>query len=1050
VIRHANNLTCERVLFPVLLSLLMSVAISAHGNLRSGSFPVHLQSATATLVGTVVDEQDALIADVEISVTNPENGLQRQALTNSHGYFVVPLLPPGRYDITAKRQGFAMLEIKRVVLNVNDQRSLTFQLRVGRISESVVVDGASLINVSSSAVSTVVDRQFVENLPLNGRSFSTLIELTPGTVLTKTQGQFSVNGQRTNANYFTVDGVSANVAIGSGIKITQTAGGTLPAISALGTTSNLVSIDALQEFTIQSSTYAPEFGRMPGAQVATVSRSGTNQFHGTAFEYFRNDALDANDWFANSLGLGKAALRHNDFGGVLGGPIVGDKTFFFFSYEGLRLREPRVGITAVPGGNERDIAPSGLRPFLKAFPLPNGANLGEGLAEFDAGYSNPSSLDATSIRIDHAFNSKITLFGRYNYAPSSGSQRGGTPDSQTVSLNNSTSVLFKTVTITIGSTQIISPRLVNDLRANYSRNSGGNVWVLDNFGGAIPPSDSILFPPFASSADSIFDLVLGEKLGFVVGTNARNLQRQTNVVDNLSITKSSHQMRFGIDWRRLSPILDTSAYEQDVFFDGVAGALTGIPDFVQINGKTGKGTTNVTHFSAYAQDNWRVGKRLSLNYGVRWEYNPSASISAAKPPIIAVGLLENPSTIHLAPPGTSWHTNSENLAPRVGVAYQISQAPGRELVLRGGLGIFYDTAGRLAESVLGGTSLSSTSLSNVTFPLTLAQATPPSPSAPTPPYSLIPVFELGLKQPRTYEWNITVEQSLGSNQTITASYVGAAGRDLLRLERLFQPTPEFVAVNGVTNLATSDYHSLQLQYKRRLSRGLQTLASYTWAHSIDISSNDSFLNLPGSKLDPSKDRGSSDFDVRHLLAAGVTYDLSGPSENKFAAKVLSHWSIDSVFRTRTAFPVNIITDLRRRLFNVFGVQRPDLIVGVPLYLDDPNVAGGRRINRAAFSIPPTTRQGTLDRNALRGFPATQLDLAIHRQFSLGERRKVQLRAEFFNIFNHPNFADPEPNLSEGALFGQSIMMLGRGLGGLNPIYQIGGPRSIQLALKLQF
>jgi hypothetical protein len=1009
-----------------------------------------MQSVTATLTGVVVDENDAAIADVDLNVTNADTGLRREAVTDSQGYFVVPLLPPGRYNVAAKRQGFSTLEVNNVVLNVNDQRALKIQLKVGQISESVIVEGASLIQTESATVRTVIDRQFVENLPLNGRSFSTLIELTPGTVLAKEEGQFSVNGQRTDANYFTVDGVGANVAIDPFIQINQTAGGSIPAFSALGTTSNLVSIDALQEFTIQTSTYAPEFGRMPGAQVATVSRSGTNHFHGAIFEYFRNDALDANDWFANSKGLGKAALRQNDFGGVFGGPVVRDRTFFFFSYEGLRLREPRVGITAVPGVSERAGAPIRMQPFLNAFPLPNGPALGDGLAEFDASYSNPSSLDATSLRIDHAFSGRFTLFGRFNYAPSQATQRGGTPESQTVSLNSSTSVRFKTVTITVGSTQIVTPRVINDFRANYSRNAGGNIWFINNFGGAIPPADSILFPPFASSNDSIFDFVLGEEIGYLAGKNARNLQRQINVVDNLAIARGSHQMKFGIDWRRLSPILDSSEYSQSAsFFNGVSGALTGIADFVSVSGKTGKATTNVNNFSAYAQDNWKIGKRLSLSYGVRWEYNPSASITANNPPIIAVGMLENPSTIHLAPPGTSWNTNSNSFAPRIGAAYQISHRPGREVVLRGGFGIFYDTAGRLAGSVLGGTTSSGTFFSNVPFPLTLAQATPPAPTPPTPPYSQIPVFELGLKQPRTYEWNVAVEQSLGQNQTITASYVGAAGRNLLRLERLFQPTPEFVAVNGVTNLATSDYHALQLQYKRRLSRGLQALASYTWSHSIDISSNDTVLNLPGSKLDPKVDRGSSDFDVRHSLSTGITYDLTRSSGNNLIGKILRNWSIDALFRTRTALPVNITTG-RRGLFNVAFAQRPDLIQGVPLYINDSNVAGGRRINRAAFLTPPITRQGTLGRNALRGFPATQLDFALHRQFSLTERCTLQLRAEFFNVFNHPNFANPESNLSQGALFGQSIMMLGRGLGGLNPLYQIGGPRSVQLALRMQF
>lgn len=226
------------------------------------------------------------------------------------------------------------------------------------------------------------------------------------------------------------------------------------------------------------------------------------------------------------------------------------------------------------------------------------------------------------------------------------------------------------------------------------------------------------------------------------------------------------------------------------------------------------------------------------------------------------------------------------------------------------------------------------------------------------------------------------------------------------------------------------------------------MASYTWSHSIDISSNDSFLNIPGSKLDPKVDRASSDFDVRHSLSSGITYDIAGPSESNFGGRFLRHWSIDAVFRTRTAFPVNIVTG--KRTLGVFGAWRPDLIGGVPLYIDDLSVAGGRRINRAAFSIQAQPRQGTLGRNALRGFPATQLDFALRRQFSLTERWKLQLRAEFFNLFNHPNFADPENNLSAGALFGQSLVMLGRSLADLNSLYQIGGPRSTQLALRVQF
>jgi hypothetical protein len=409
--------------------------------------------------------------------------------------------------------------------------------------------------------------------------------------------------------------------------------------------------------------------------------------------------------------------------------------------------------------------------------------------------------------------------------------------------------------------------------------------------------------------------------------------------------------------------------------------------------------------------------------------------------------LANPSGIHLAPPGTAWNTSYNNYAPRFGGAYQFSRRPGREVVLRGGFGIFFDSAGRLAATVLGGTISSANFLSGVSFPLTLSQAALPPPSQPTPPYAA-PMFELGLKQPRTYEWNASIEQSLGPNQTVTASYVAAAGRNLLRIERLLNPTPEFANITAITNLATSDYESMQVQFKRRLSHGFQGLASYTWSHSIDISSNDTSVNLSSVAFNPKIDRSSSDFDVRHSLSAAATYDLRRVTEHRVWSKLLNDWSIDSIFRTHTATPINVLSG--RRAPGVPNALRPDLVLGVPLYINEGNVAGGRRINRAAFSIPPATRQGSLGRNALRGFPATQLDFAIHRQFALTEGMSLQFRAEFFNIFNHPNFADPENNLAMGALFGQSLMMLGHSLGGLNPLYQIGGPRSTQFALRLQF
>ncbi|HXG95123.1 MAG TPA: TonB-dependent receptor [Blastocatellia bacterium] len=1037
----------KRVLIAAALALLMQTDLPTISNASA-------QSPTATLNGTVVDDNGALVPDVNILLVNSDTTFERQAFTNREGYFSITLLPPGRYVLKARRDGFATAEIKEIKLSVGDQVAVSVKLKVGSISESIIIEGSSVIQTESAAVGTLVDRRFVENLPLNGRSFHALLELTPGVVLTKSsyaeQGQFSVNGQRDNDNYFMVDGVSANIGIAGGLSLGQTAGGTVPAFSALGTTSNLVSVDALEEFRIQTSTYAPEFGRSPGAQVSLLTRSGTNRFHATLFNYFRNEALDANDWFANSRGLDKPAHRQKDFGGVVGGPIIKDKTFFFFSYEGLRLRLPQVGITQVPSASTRQSALPQMQPFLNAFPKSNSRELQGGLAEFSASYSDPSSLDATSIRIDQTIASSITIFGRYNDAPSETVFRD--PD---LSLNNLGLNPFKTQTLTLGLTQAITSTISNDFRFNYSRARAGTRFALDQFGGAIPPPDAVVFPSFTDSRKAFFQFAM-PGAAYLVGKNADNLQRQVNVVDGLSVLAGVHQLKFGIDYRRLSPVSDISEYSMTVVFFDLSEVIAGISPFVDIGATNGRAFPLFTNLSAYAQDAWKASRRLTLTYGSRWDYNPPPREKNGNDPLTVVGL-DNPATMTLAPKGTPlWRASYKNFAPRLGIAYQLSQAKGFETVLRGGIGLFYGLGTGLAGRAVSAGHFSFSagkSLSGVRFPLTTEEAAPPAFSL-SPPYPNIFVLDSNLKLPKTYEWNISIEQSLNSHQSVSISYVGALGRDLLRFEVLAGPNlpnPNFRRLVVGRNAATSDYHALQTKYHRRLSRSLQALAAYTWSHSIDSASTETAFNLPAAKINPNLNRGASDFDVRHSFSGALTYDIPAPVFGSLVNSLLRDWSIDAMFRARSATPLNVI--ISRPLFNVPTISRPDRVPGAPLYINDRAVAGGRRINRAAFSVPPLNQQGNLGRNSLRGFSASQLDMSLRRKLNLMERLSLQLRADFFNVLNHPNFADPNGSFSNINFFGQSLQMLGQSLAdgaGLNPLYQIGGPRSIQLALKLQF
>ncbi|HEX8844610.1 MAG TPA: TonB-dependent receptor [Pyrinomonadaceae bacterium] len=1083
---HEHRFVSKRILTVTIL-LIVSGSFLPHWS--GGS--AYAQSSTATLSGTVMDEAGAVIPAVSITLLNLSTALQRHATTDDQGSYVVPLLPPGRYNLTAQRKGFSTIEIRNVVLNTGDERALRIKLKVGEIGESVTIveDAASLDQ--SAAVRTVINRNFVENLPLNGRSFQSLFELTPGVVLTRAsfneQGQFSVNGQRANANYFMVDGVSANVGVSAGSAPGQSAAGSLPALTALGSTNNLVSVEALEEFRIQTSTYAPEFGRTPGAQVSIITRSGTNEFRGAVFNYFRNDALDAGDWFANSRGLKRPAIRQNDFGGVLGGPVIKDRAFFFSSYEGLRLRQPQVAVTEVPSVSARQMAPSGTRPFLNAFPIPNGPETRNGFAEFAASYSDPSNLDATSLRLDLIANERLAVFGRYNFASSDTVQRGSTIvpgfSARTVvnptiaqSLNNLGRAQLDTKTITFGATVSLSALTVNDLRANWSRTRGATSFALDDFGGAVPLPPSLLFPASATEQEAGFQFLLGggTNASLVVGKNVDNLQRQVNVVDNLSLVRGAHQLKLGLDYRRLTPVYNSLRYNQSVVYDGVTGtngspsgtALSGIARSVQVFAGASPRFPAFTNFSAYAQDTYRVTTRLSLTYGLRWELNPPPTEASGNDPFTVQGLA-NPSGLTLAPRGTRlWKTTYNNFAPRVGLAYQLSAASGRELLLRAGLGVFYDLGNGQGAQGFGSVFpfVAVKRFTEVPYPLSPDQALPP-PLSVNPPFGTVVAFDPNLKLPRTYQGNIALERALGSNQTVSVAYVGSRGHRLLREDVILNPNPNFTVVRVTRNAARSSYNALQVQYGRRLSKGLQALASYTWSRSIDNASSDSLprlrVTVGGATTGedaaaPNTDRGPSDFDVRHSLTAAATYNLPSPRARFVIGALLRNWSVDGIWRARTAAPVNVV--VRSDVIGedlIVELQRPDLIPGISLYVTDPTAPGGRRINRAAFSIPTELRQGTLGYNALRGFGVTQLDLALRRQFSLGERFKLQFRTEVFNLFNHPNFGNPVNVLSSN-LFGQSTQMFGRSLGtggingGLSPIYQIGGPRSVQLALKLQF
>jgi Carboxypeptidase regulatory-like domain len=1039
------------------------------------------QSDSASVSGRVTDQQNAVIPNVEVEMRNVDTNATQVAKTNGDGTYSFPSLRPGNYVMSVRKEQFQTVSVTGIALHVQDSLSRNFVLQVGSSSVSVTVTADSVnVNTTDGAVSTVVDESYVKNMPLNGRSFQSLILLTPGVVTNTPQstgaigaaGEFSVNGQRTESNYYSVDGVSANTGAFAGAYQFPSVSGSLPASTALGTTQGLVSVEALEEFRVQSSTYSAEYGRNPGGQFSFATKSGVNQWHGTLFEYLRNDLFDANNWFNNYDGLSKTPLRQNDFGGTVGGPVKiprlydgQNRTFFFFNYEGLRLLQPEEASTSyVPDQNLRNNTAAPLDAVMKAFPLPNGPEILDGsgqsigLAEFTAGWSNPSQIDSYSLRLDHNFGQRLKLFFRFARTDSTNSFRDGGNSNSPSSL---VSRKINSRSYTLGATQVLSNSFSNDFRVNYSSTTADAAQSLDNFGGAEPVSLAQMQGLSGHGADNVYmafcfdSAYCPELFEFLT----RGEQRQWNLVDTVSHSLGKHLLKYGIDYRRLAPIQEPYTPSIGYIFYSQASAVANNIDD-GISATSAAAHPIYKNVSAFIQDSWRVGRRLNLSMGLRWEVNPAPGDAKGNLPYTVEG--NSITDLQLAPRGKPlWETAWFNFAPRLGLSYILRENAGFETVLRGGGGVFFDTGQQNAGWAYYGPGFQASTVfgsfegTPATFPIPLSEATPPIINPPTPPYGTVYAFSRHLQLPYTLQWNIALEQALGKSQALTFSYVGANGRRLLQEQESFilDSNPNFNTLFLFNNGLTSDYGALQVQFQRRLSQGLTALASYTWSHAIDYGSRNAALQY---------ERGNSDFDVRHSASAAVSYSLPSKFENGLTSVVFSNWGLDDRFTIRTGFPVTLQGPLT--FDPATGKQTYaglDLVPGQPVYLHGDQFPGGQAVNGSAFAIPagcsrsfcPNPTSGDAPRNFVRGFGAWQMDLAVRREFPIVERLKLQFRAEAFNLFNHPSFGKVDANFcspSATCTFGRALQTLSSSLGVLSPLYQMGGPRSMQFSLKLAF
>lgn len=979
------------------------------------------------LTGLVKDPMERAVTGAMVTTISEDTGFRRAAQSNALGRFTIASLPPGLYKVIVRKEGFRTVVRSGVKLDVSEPAQVDFQLLLGSVSETITVEGGpSPLQTDDASVGTIVGREWIAGLPLNGRGLLSLLDLAPGTLATPATrgeaGQFSASGQRPNANYFTIDGVSLNTGVLGGGQPAQPAGGTLPGMTAFGSFHNLVSLEALDEFRIQTSTTGAGLARLPGAQISLSTRSGTNEFHGAAAFLGRHELFNANDWFANRHGLGMAPNRMADFSGSFGGPAVRDRTFFFGAYEWLQFRQPATWRTPVPTAAARAAAPSWAAPLLALFPEANGPNLGGGAAEWIGQSVRPAGMASQSLRVDHALSRRMTLFGRLSRTPSH-SEFGG------VQIN---ALQASFHSYAMGWNWQIRPSLVNDLRFSITGATASSSWRQQQ------PPPGCYFHEMATAVfqsrtgcDSLFRFAASGLGQVVSGRENDYRQPQFNLVENFALARGAHHLHFGADYRRMAPQRMTA----NGIFTVMSDSLTDLLDLRNVWISETELKSNriaMQEMSLYFQDNWRATPRLTFTPGLRWEFSPpptsQSPIQRDRRPADLFGPRADPPL---------WRTRLTNFAPRLGVAYRLD-AQG-STVLRAGFGLYYDSSLAAAADLLNG------------IPFTLWQIASPYPETTGTMRSLISYgFPNALRLPQVWQWNVSLERSWTQAGVLSFSYAGSSGRALLRREVEGALGANLVRSAALTNHGMANYHGLQIQWRRRLARNVQWLASYSWSHSLDNASTDSVLHWAGAGYSSRNDYGSSDFDARHVLSlafrAGTGSRSPAPMRN---------WFLQGFLRARSGFPINVQLSEAVMGATFANIFRPDAVPGAPVWNANPALPGGHELNRSAFAAPATARQGTLGRNALAGLGMFQTDLALVRDFTLTRRQSLQVRIEGFNILNTAQFGDPVRYLAS-PLFGQPSSMLNVMLGtgtpasGMAPALQIGGARSFQATLRWRF